>query len=58
MHLGKEIGLHKKNNVSPHLLTGAVRLLFGDGGGAALTGGCSGCWGHGDSGTKTGAWIS
>lgn len=42
----------------PHLLSRAVRLLLGDGGGAALTSGRSRRRGHGDNGAETGAWIS
>ena len=47
-----------------YLLSGAVRLLFGDGaggvgGGAAFTGRCSRRRGHGGGdGATTGAWIS
>lgn len=46
---------------APHLLSGALRLLFllGHGGGAAFTGGGSRCWGHDDNNSaETGAWIS
>lgn len=50
---------HTLQTVFSYLLPGAVRLLFGDSGGAAFTGRCSRCWGHGDDNdTKAGAWIS
>lgn len=41
-----------------HLLTGALRVLLGNGCSTAFIGRRSRCWGHVDNGTNIGAWIS
>lgn len=56
MHVDEE-NWPARRKQSPHLLSGALQLFLGDGGGAAFTGRRSRCWGHdGNSGAESKAW--
>lgn len=56
-HANQEI-LHVLSGIhAPYLLPGAVNLHLWDCGGAAFTGWCCWCWGHGEDSNRR-AWVS